>query len=333
MHTGMVPRLGGISFVPSILVSVLFIIGISLEFGGIDVVIVVGLKLVPMLFMFCSLLLLFLVGIADDMIGVRYGAKFLVQMLASILLIMGGIWVQNLWGLFGIEAIPEWIGYLLTVFVVVYIVNAFNLIDGIDGLASGLSLIGLMFYGMYLYLEGEYLYAIVAWSAFGSLLPFIYFNLFGKTAEHKKIFMGDTGSLTIGLIVAFLVLAILSDASPEIGGIGDSPVLWAFSPIVVPLLDVARVALHRIVKKRNPFNADTCHIHHKLLALGYSQRQSLGIILTGDVCFLVLNLLLSGLLGEWWILALDVVIWIVLNLLLTRGIRLRERREGVKLYD
>lgn len=154
-------------------------------------------------FMACGLTLLYLSGIKDDLVGLRYRSKFVVQIIAASLIPLSGLWINNLYGLFGIDELTPWLGIPFTILLTVFIVNAINLIDGIDGLASGLSSISLLTLGcLYIYYD-QWIYAILAFSTLGVLLPFFYYNVFGKVDRCKKIFMGDTGSLTLGYILAF----------------------------------------------------------------------------------------------------------------------------------
>lgn len=333
IHKGAVPRLGGIAFVPSIIFSVLLIVGIGFNEGEILMVDALRFSVIPLFFLLCSLMLLFLVGIADDLIGVRYRSKFLFQIFCSVLTVVSGATVVNLYGLFGLWGIPSWLGWIITAFMVVYIINALNLIDGIDGLCSGLAIIALFFYGAVFYFNGYYIYSMLAWATVGTLVPFFYFNMFGQAVKRKKIFMGDTGSLTIGMMIVFLSLEIMR-LNVQVKWIpGVNPIITAFAPLILPLFDVIRVFNHRVRKHSNPFLPDRSHIHHKLLALGFSQRKSLGLILLGAVVFFMANLLASPYVNVNLLIIFDVLVWSGANVILTRAIRRRERKTGQTLYD
>lgn len=332
-HLGEVPRLGGLAFVPAIIFSVLATIGLSLILDNCEMIASLPAMLVPLLFLICALMLLYLVGIADDLIGVRYSAKFLFQILAGVFMIASGVWISDLYGLAGLHELPAWFGWPVTVLAVVYVVNSINLIDGIDGLASGLAALVLLFYGVVLFLGGAYIYSLVAFGAFGSLLPFIYFNVFGKASSGKKIFMGDTGSLTIGMVIVFLAVALTRYPFAEGGLLKANPMIVAVAPLIIPLFDSARVFFHRVCRRRNPFMPDRSHIHHKLLDLGLSPSATLGVILGSALFFLVSNVLLSMVLDANVLIILDIIIWIAGNMILTAGIRRRERRIGCRLYD
>lgn len=143
VHTMPVPRLGGLSFFPVILMSMFLVIGFRLYFWDMDTSSLSFNMLYEYLFLFVGMTLLYLVGVCDDLVGVGYRYKFAVQIAAAFLLVLSGNWFDSFGGLFGIYSVPVWVGVPFTVFIVVYITNAINLIDGIDGLASGLCCIAL----------------------------------------------------------------------------------------------------------------------------------------------------------------------------------------------
>lgn len=337
IHKGVVPRLGGIAFLPAFIFSFCIVVGcnIRLQTPGFTSIFVESL--VPVFFLLCALMLMYLVGIADDLIGVRYRAKFLFQMIAGALIVLSGCWVRDFEGFLWINQIPTIAGWAIAVFLVIYVVNAINLIDGIDGLASGLSAIALGFYSYVFYQAGEYTYALLAGATLGTLIPFFYFNVFGSPEKHTKIFMGDTGSLTIGTMLAFLSIEVfnMSEATVESSQnlMGENLFIVAIAPIILPCFDVVRVFTHRVRRGNNPFLPDKCHIHHKLLALGCRQWQALITILVCDAIFTMFNYLVSPYLNPTWIIALDLFILISLNVVLTRMIRARERQVGMKLYE
>lgn len=186
IHQGVVPRLGGIAFKPVILFSVVLSLGISQTLGFGEFLEEIVLESQPLAFGFCAILVLYLVGIADDLIGIRYCAKFIIQILCGVMLIAGGLGITELYGILFIDTMPEWIGYPLTVFAVVFIINAINLIDGIDGLASGLCGVAMLFYGVIFMHIHEYLYALFAFATLGVLVPFFYYNVFGDAHKQKK---------------------------------------------------------------------------------------------------------------------------------------------------
>lgn len=337
IHTAAVPRLGGLAFMPSIVFSICLVVGVkgildaqglSAYFGGPSEVGDMSEMLLPMCFGLCAVMMMYLVGIADDLIGVRYRAKFVAQILAALLLAMGGVRIENFHGFMWLYELPVGLSWAATVLLVVFITNAINLIDGIDGLASGLSGIAMAFYGFVFMHTGYMLYAMLAFAGLGTLVPFFYYNVFGNPAMGKKIFMGDTGSLTTGLILSFLSIEVCS--LPEGSVYSWDVMVVAFAPLAIPCLDVIRVFVHRIVRGMSPFLPDKSHIHHKLLALGIPQRWAMITILATSSALIAANLLMSVHMGPMWVLVIDMVVWVAANWQLTRCIMARQKRMGIK---
>lgn len=339
IHKGAVPRLGGLAFMPAIVFSICFVAGTILLAGEcfpdspasqissmLAGRLVEGL-VIPLYFSMCALMLMYLVGIADDLVGVKYRAKFVAQILVGMMLAAADVRVVSLNGMLGIYELPDIISWVLTVFLVVFITNAINLIDGIDGLASGLSGIAMIFYGMFFMTAGRWIYCMISFAALGTLVPFFYYNVFGNPARGKKIFMGDTGALTIGLVLS--LLAIELSRIPN-GGVFVADVLViAFAPLAIPCLDVIRVFVHRVIRGNSPFLPDRVHIHHKLLALGFPQRPAMITILAASAGMIGLNLLISPAVSVFMIVVIDLSIWVVVNYLLTKAIRARQLRLGI----
>lgn len=325
IHQGVVPRMGGLAFMPVVFFSVALMLGIKLFAGNFNFVETVGPDLRAIAFSVCAVMVTYVVGMADDLIGVRYRTKFVTQILCAIMLIGGGLWLNDLWGLFGIDDLTPWIGVPLTVLVVVFIVNSINLIDGIDGLASGLSSIVMIIFAFSFLMLGEYICALLAIATFGVLVPFFYYNVFGDPQKMHKIFMGDTGSLTIGMLICILGLKLVNPLQEiDFEGIPNRLVI-VYSPLVVPCFDVVRVYLYRVRHHRNPFMPDKNHIHHKLLALGMPQRRAMVTIVFISLGFTAVNILLSQVININWILLLDVVAWTLGNIWLAKAIRSRKR--------
>lgn len=332
IHKGIVPRLGGIAFFPAILFSFAIVVGFSMKYHGWEVAGIYFDSVIPFYFMICAVLLMFLVGIADDLIGVRYMAKFAVQIIASILIVFSGTFIDNFFGLLWIHDIYNWIGWIVTAFMVVYVVNAINLIDGIDGLASGLSTVAFIFYSIIFFVAGKYSYSMLSAAGAGTLMPFFYYNVFGQANKQKKIFMGDTGALTTGMILIFCAIGMLHLGEVPVA-FDYNPVILGISPLIIPLFDVVRVYIHRVVRHHNPFLPDKSHIHHKLLALGLNQRIALTIIMLWSMFFIVINMLLSEFINPTFIILADLVIWTGVNFALSKAISNREAKLGKTLFE
>lgn len=320
VHSGEVSRLGGISFLPAILFTLLVVLAVMTRFLPQDF----HVEFIPyteIMMAAAGCILLYLGGLMDDVIGVSYKSKFLLQILASCLLCCSGLYISDLHGILGIHALHPVIGIPLTIMVIVFIVNSINLIDGIDGLASGLSILaGVGFVYMFKRI-GMNMVLALDMSMLGVMLMFYLYNTLGKPGV-TKIFMGDTGSLTIGFIIAFFTLKLCCFETPS--GIPSSEQLFVYgiSMILVPVLDVFRVFIDRIREGRNPFTPDKKHIHHKLMAMGFSMRKTRWIIFVMNVVFIMINILMSFVLelDINFVILTDLAIWILFNMYLTRRI-------------
>lgn len=313
VHTMPVPRLGGLSFFPVILMSMFLVIGFRLYFWDMDTSSLSFNMLYEYLFLFVGMTLLYLVGVCDDLVGVGYRYKFAVQIAAAFLLVLSGNWFDSLGGLFGIYSVPAWMGMPFTVFIVVYITNAINLIDGIDGLASGLCCIALSVLSVIFFLRGQYVYALLAICTLGILMPFWCYNVFGNANRGHKLFMGDAGSLTLGYVISFLIIhmSVTNEVSPTLS---NPYMVIAFSTVLVPLLDVIRVVLHRLREHKNPFLPDKNHFHHKLLRTGMRVRVVMVTILGIAVSFIGLNAWLAWQMNITFLLGINLILWSSLHL-------------------
>lgn len=313
IHAGAIPRLGGISFVPTVFFSLALVVGLRYMGGYVFPEQMVHFLVPEFCLLVCGLTLLYLAGIKDDLIGLRYRTKFFIQILAASFFPLSGLWINNLYGLFGIQDLSPWIGIPFTILIVVFITNAINLIDGIDGLASGLSSVALVLLGSLFLYNQVWLYATLAFSTLGVLLPFFYYNVFGQVERGKKIFMGDTGSQTLGYILSFLSIRY-SSYNPYIMPYYDGAIVIAFSTLIVPVFDVFRVMLVRARNHRHLFTPDRNHIHHKFLDMGFRPREAMIYILLIACLFSCLNILLIPYVNNTVMLLLDVGVWTGINI-------------------
>ena len=315
VHKRPIPRLGGVTFFPVILFSLCVFTAVRLMTGHGPAETSTTDLVCEFLFLTGGLTLLYIVGIADDLIGVRYRKKFLVQIVAASLLVASGVWIKSLDGLFGIYQLSPWVGMPFTVLIVVYVTNAINLIDGIDGLASGLCGISLVaLAGLHIWLH-LFSFALLCIAALGVIIPFWFYNVFGNAMRGRKLFMGDSGSLSLGYIISFLMIHLSTvDVSPHV--VSDYNMVFAFTTMLVPLLDVVRVVGHRLRNRQNPFLPDKSHIHHKLLRCGLRVRQVMVAICVLSLMFILLNFLMIGHVNITYILGIDIVVWIVFHLIL-----------------
>jgi len=240
---------------------------------------------------FAAGLVVFILGLKDDIIALSASKKFIGQLIAAgILIHLAGLRITSMHGLFGIGELPTFFSIALSYLTVILVVNAFNLIDGVDGLAGSLGLLTSALFGIYFYFTGEVMYSVMALSLAGSLVAFLIYNF-----SPAKIFMGDTGSLLIGLLNSIFAIKFISvAANPE----GTLPLLSApaiaFAILIVPLFDTLRVFSLRIFNRRSPFSPDRNHIHHFLLDLGLSQRMITVVCVSANIVFIGLAYVLRS---------------------------------------
>lgn len=312
VHRTLIPRLGGVCFMPSMLVSFVLAIAImGYQYKGNIIV-----RPWSVIF-FVSILIIYITGLVDDFIGLSPKIKFAAQVAAACLLTGAGLYINNFYGLFGIHTLPGWIGIPITVFFIVYICNAMNLIDGIDGLAACLTEIALGGFFISYYSEGLLVYCILIAGLMGVLLPFLYFNIFGIPEKNNKIFMGDSGSLTLGFILAFLAVKLSMD-NPSVMPTDALRMPTALTLLIVPTLDVGRVIIHRFRTHRPIFKADKNHIHHKLMRYGLNMHQTLGVIVALTLGFIVLNLFIINWTDFTIMFLSDVAVYTLFNFILDK---------------
>lgn len=320
VHTFAIPRLGGIAFMPCMLFAFFLSLLVYNRVTGRNHV---GINMWTCSFVI-SLFILYTVGFVDDVIGLGPKTKFAAQIVAASLLPASGLYINSFYGFCGIDAIPFWIGAPLTVFVIVYVDNAMNLIDGIDGLSGGLALLSLAGFLVCFGRAEVWTYCVLIAGMMGVITAYLYFNMFGKADKGNKVFMGDSGSLTIGFILGFLAVKYSMD------GVGNLPrhddgLLLSYTLLIVPCFDVVRVVLSRLRASQPLFKADKRHIHHKLLAFGLSQHKALVVILLLQLFFVVINMSLFGVISLTILVFVDIVVYTVFNVLLTHGIEKRKR--------
>lgn len=221
-------------------------------------------------------LILFFVGVKDDIIGTAPVKKLFAHIVvALILVLMGNLRITGLHGIFGISEIPYWGSVFLSIFTYVVVVNAFNLIDGVDGLAAGVGFIASSAFGTWFIFAGEYPYAALSFALAGALFGFLIFNF-----SPAKIFMGDSGSLIIGMFICVLAIKLIEYPLDGLDHywIKISKPVYVIAALIYPLLDTLRVFITRAIKGQSPFTADRNHIHHKILDSHYNHSQTVIII-------------------------------------------------------
>ena len=279
-HKVSTPNLGGVGIFMGLLLGV--IAWTPSEFMG------------NLQYILCACFVVFLIGVKDDIIPTAPRKKVYGQLIAAAILIWASdLRIPGLYGIGGIEELPYWISVLFTAFTVIVIINAFNLIDGVNGLTGTITIVGASALGIWFYLAGHPEYTLLAAGLIGAILAFLKYNW-----TPARVFMGDTGSLLLGLLMAILTIRFLQF---HLEVPTDRPYYLPAAPataigfLIVPLFDTLRVFTTRIVRGRSPFTADRNHIHHLLTDLHLSHGQTTGILAVIAVLFVVLVLMLQNL--------------------------------------
>lgn len=330
IHKSGIPRLGGIMFMPTMILSLLITYGLMHQMGA---VLPEAIKISSVLTAGAALLL-YSIGILDDLTDCKASVKFLIQLLVIGSFVARNLYIDSLYGFFGVDVLPLWVAYPLTIFVGLLIVNAINLIDGIDGLAATLSLIALVVYGCLFgnMPDAPVTFPLIAAALSGALMVFLCFNIFGSPERHTKIFMGDSGSLLLGVVLTYFTLKYAMTQSGSIRPHADG-LIYAYSLLLVPCFDLCRVAVCRLMRGNGIFEADKTHIHHKIMATGLGMRAAYGLICLLQVVLIVLNVALFRLgVPMEIIVVVDVVIYTLINVWLPNPSAYsnhKEHNEGV----
>lgn len=240
-------------------------------------------------------LILFMIGLKDDIVGLSPLIKFVAQFTnAFIIAMVANLRIENLHGIFGQYELPYYASIALTVFFIVGIVNAFNLIDGIDGLAASLGVIISVLYAFLFYKSGDMGWAYLSISLTGALIGFLFFNV-----TPARIFMGDSGSLVLGFIASVLSIKFMGSSANTTVVFGTLPITagagLVVAMLIIPIFDTLRVFTLRILRNTSPFTADSNHLHHRLLFLGLSHMQSTLVLTVVNILFIVMALSLQDL--------------------------------------
>lgn len=327
VHKIPVPRIGGLTFLPIAIVSLAIVLVVLLRYNSDYEGLWANMQIQHLLAYLSGALIIYLIGLYDDIYTANYRIKFLAQIIAASLLCISGLWVANFSNVFYIREVPFWIGMPFTVFFVVYVTNAINLIDGIDGLASGLAIIALSIITGLNLIAGHEIWAYMAVAYIGVLIAFFIYNVF---SWKNRIFMGDAGSLSLGYTLSFLVLHFWQ-RDPVWNPLFHNVGIVALSPLVIPLLDVVRVFFVRIVHHKNPFLPDKNHIHHLLLDCGFSAHNTLFLILAFSGVIIVANYIIADFLSQTIMLFTDVILYSCM-ILMTHLYRIEKRKDDQREY-
>jgi UDP-N-acetylmuramyl pentapeptide phosphotransferase/UDP-N-acetylglucosamine-1-phosphate transferase len=278
LHVNKVPRLGGLAIIAGF--------SIAVSIWGIPTEIASRLQ-----YLQAALIVLFFSGLKDDILVLTPIKKLMSQLLAAALVVVGeDIRITSFYGLFGVTELNIWVSYILSVFTIVVITNAFNLIDGIDGLAGGLGFIISITFGLWFNLIDQVGWSIISFSLAGALIGFLVFNF-----NPAKIFMGDAGSLCTGFLLSIMAVQFIEFNRPEVQNyykITTAPVI-AIAILVIPLFDTFRVFTIRLLKKKSPFSADRNHLHHMLLKTGLGHKEVSLVLYIVNIIFVLIAFLLK----------------------------------------
>ncbi len=274
VHKEVIPTLGGVGIFAGFIIAILMCVPNDLALAA---------DVNKLKYFAASAIVIFFLGLKDDIMDLSATKKFIGQIIAAgIIVRFGSIYLNNMHGFLGITTIPYYASVFLTIFTIIVITNSFNLIDGVDGLAGSLGLVTSLVFGIYFYFAKEYTYSVMAFSLTGATAGFLIYNY-----SPAKIFMGDTGSLLLGLINAVLVIKFINVAGSEGNNFSlhASPAL-GYAILSVPLFDTLRVFSLRILDRRSPFSADRMHVHHYLLDLGFSHKQIVASSILSTLVFI-----------------------------------------------
>lgn len=315
-HTNLVPSFGGISFF------IVFVMAISFA----EQFFISG----HAYYMIPSALIIFMIGLKDDLTGVGPRNKILGQVLATALLFLSSDFqITKLYDFIGIYDISLWVSIPLAFMVVIFFINAYNLIDGIDGLSSSLAAYFFSFFCLFFYYRMDYTLMLVCVSFVGMLLAFLRYNL----SKDKKIFMGDTGSMFIGFILSAFVIEIMaSDIPSYVKNMPASNVPHMLIGLLyIPVFDSIRIFIARASKGKSPFSPDRTHIHHLLMDYhGWNHRKTTTVIVLLNIGICIMVTQSAFLAPQWFVVLVLFGPSIILSLYLRKLRRVIEVRQLVK---
>ncbi|MFD0941950.1 MraY family glycosyltransferase [Pedobacter boryungensis] len=280
-------------------------------------------------FLITSCIILFGLGLKDDLYGVGPSTKFLLQLVVAIILVvLGGFKLTSLYGVFYVWEVNAIWGSLFSIVVIIFVNNAYNLIDGVDGLAGTLGAIATLSFGIFFAIANALPYAFIAFAMFGAVAGFLKFNY-----SPAKIFMGDTGALIIGLVCVILAIKFI-----ELNKIGSLPKPYFYSApsiavavLIVPIFDSLRIFTIRILHKSSPFKGDRNHVHHRLQRLGFKSNKIVMVLGGFNIAMIFFAVELQRV-GNFTLITLLISICIIMNAAITYAIGKRNNK-NYKLID
>lgn len=311
-HTTSTPSLGGIGIFAGMLFSIIMWTPFK-YFGDLQ-------------YILCAFIILFLIGAKDDIVPMSPGRKFLGQIFAAAILVFkANVILTSFYGIFGIYEIPYWFAVAVSMFTILVIINAFNLIDGINGLSGSLGILISFILGSWFFMVDRIELAIVAFSLAGATVAFLKYNV-----TPAKIFMGDTGSLLLGLVCSILTIEFIEHHNTLV----DSPYAFPAAPaaavgiLILPLFDTLRVFTMRMLKGKSPFHPDRTHIHHLMIDTGLSHMKATIILILVNVFFIIIVVKFQGV-GNLNLLLIIIGLSIILTALLHKIALRRKAKQSI----
>ena len=310
IHKKITPSLGGIAIFLGFFIASLF----WMDFG----------QWANIRYVLASLFIIFMIGVRDDLVPFRALQKLTGQLIAVVILLFSSIKIGSFYGFLGIYEIHLAVGYALTVFTVVIITNSFNLIDGLDGLAGSVGLVVLTAFGLWFYFAGDFVFSLFSFAMIGGILAFLVFNW-----EPSEIFMGDTGAMVIGMLLAVMAIQFMNVNQ----GLPDGHVIKFSSSIssavaflIIPLSDTLRIIILRLSKGQSPFRPDKSHIHHAIMRLGVTHSKTALILASVNILFILLAFTCRELTDKVMlpsIIGLGLILTIILDRLIIRKLSVK----------
>lgn len=276
IHKKVTPSMGGIAIFVGFFIAGLIWLNIE-EIGYVKFILV-------------ALFVIFFIGVRDDLVPLRAMVKLVGQiMAASLLIFLFDLRIKTFYGLFGVHELPDVLSYIVTYFTIIVITNSFNLIDGLDGLAGTIAIVALLAFGIWFYLVDDQIFSILSFAMLGGIFAFLIFNW-----EPSEVFMGDTGALVIGMMLAILAIHFINvnynlpAMTPYKfnGSVGTAACI-----IIIPLVDTLRIVILRVSKGQSPFSPDKSHVHHAIMRLGMSHSQTTLILGGVQILYIVLAII------------------------------------------
>jgi UDP-N-acetylmuramyl pentapeptide phosphotransferase/UDP-N-acetylglucosamine-1-phosphate transferase len=278
-------------------------------------------------YILCAFIIIFLIGARDDIMPLSPVKKLIGEILAAAILVFkSNVKLTSLYGLLGVQELPEWISVVLSIFTIIVVINAFNLIDGINGLSGSIGVLICGILGGWFFLTGHPEFTVIAAALSGALIAFLKYNI-----TPARIFMGDTGALLLGIVSSILVIKFIEihRTMPL-----EHPYAFRSAPavaigiIVLPLFDTLRVFVTRTMKGKSPLYPDRTHIHHLLIDSGLSHMQATYLLVAVNIGFIVLVIMLQNL-GNFLLLVVILAVATLLSTWLYFSVQRRKARQNM----